>query len=151
MAVYQGNWKLFAALLVAGGFDATVQTDIRIDIWTKLVANAAFNPVSVMTGKTLGAMIEDQATARLLEQIMQEVAAVADALGVTVAMTPTQLFEATSQLGDHKTSMLHDYEAGRMLELEPIVGAVLELAAVRGVAVPTLRMAYQLVAEKTGS
>jgi 2-dehydropantoate 2-reductase len=146
-----GQLETFAALLVAGGFDATVQTDIRIDIWTKLVANAAFNPVSVMTGKTLGAMIEDQATARLLEQIMQEVAAVADALGVTVAMTPTQLFEATSQLGDHKTSMLHDYEAGRMLELEPIVGAVLELAAVRGVAVPTLRMAYQLVAEKTGS
>jgi 2-dehydropantoate 2-reductase len=136
-------------LLGSAGFKVSLETDIRAEIWTKLVANAAYNPVSVMTGKSLGGMIEDEATHKLLGQIMAEVVGVADALGVQVAMSPEQLLEATRQLGGHKTSMLHDYEAGRTLELEPIVGAVLELAALKGIATPNLRMAYNLTLSKS--
>jgi len=137
-----------AELLTTAGFDAPVSADVRSEIWTKLVANAAFNPVSVITGKTLGAMLDDEATYRLLAQIMAEVVGVARVLGVEVAMAPLKLLEATRQLGQHKTSMLQDYEAGRALELGPMVVAILELAEWLGVDVSNLNMVYQLVATK---
>jgi 2-dehydropantoate 2-reductase len=139
-----------AGLLGAGGFVASVETDIRAEIWTKLVANAALNPVSVVTGKSLGAMIKHEATHKLLAQIMYEVVSVADALGEQVAMPPEKLLEAIQQMGDHKTSMLQDYQAGRPLELQTIVGAVLELAAMKGIATPNLQMAYRLVQKRIG-
>jgi len=134
-------------LLRAAEFDAPVQDDIRVDIWTKLVANAAFNPVSVMTGKSLGAMIDDPAVNSLLLSIMQEVVDVAAALGVRPALTPVELIDAMRALGAHDTSMLQDWRAGRALELGPVVQVVLELAAWRGVATPSLSMAAALVAE----
>jgi 2-dehydropantoate 2-reductase len=137
-----------AGLLGSGGFVASVETDIRAEIWTKLVANAALNPVSVVTGKSLGAMIKHEATHKLLAQIMYEVVSVADALGEQVAMPPEKLLEAIQQMGDHKTSMLQDYQAGRPLELQTIVGAVLELAAMKGIATPNLQMAYRLVQKR---
>ena len=138
-----------SGLLGEAGFHAQVQADIRADIWTKLVANAAFNPVSVITGKSLGEMIDDPATYKLLERVMQEVVAVAESLHVKVVMQPEQLLEATRQLHDHKTSMLQDYEAGRPLELEPITGAVAELARLKGIDVPGLNTVCKLVAEKS--
>jgi 2-dehydropantoate 2-reductase len=138
-----------AKLLAAAGFEVSLENDLRTEIWTKLVANAAFNPVSVMTGKTLGAMIDDQAINKLLTQIMDEAVLVAESVGVTPAMSPEQLLTATRVLGDHKTSMLQDFAAGRALELEPIVGAVLELAQLRGVATPNLQMVYQLVKSRS--
>jgi 2-dehydropantoate 2-reductase len=137
-----------ADLLGDAGFSVQVEQDIRTDIWTKLVANAAYNPVSVITGKPLGAMIEDESTFNLLEQIMNEVVAVAQSLNVSVAMTPQQLLTATKQLGAHKTSMLQDYEAGRKLELEPISGAVAELAMLKGIEVPNLNRVYKMVLAK---
>jgi len=139
--------KLSGALRSAG-FEAPVSAEIRTEIWTKLVANCAFNPVSVLTGKSLGAMLDDEATYRLLAQIMVEVIGVARALGVEVTLPPEKLLEATRQLGHHKTSMLQDYEAGRTLELGPLVAAVVELAEWRGVDVSSLNMVYQLVATK---
>lgn len=135
-------------LLDNAGFDTDVSPGIRDEIWTKLVANAAFNPVSVMTGKTLGAMIDEEATYKLLADIMHEVVAVAKALDSQPLMTPDGLLEATRQLGDHKTSMLHDFEAGRSLELGPIVGAVVELAQQQGVSVDNLRAAFNAVQER---
>ncbi|MGI9308543.1 MAG: 2-dehydropantoate 2-reductase [Gammaproteobacteria bacterium] len=134
-----------SAAMTESGFEAPVVENIRSEMWTKLVANAAFNPVSLLTGKTLGEMIEDKATRGLLEGVMSEVVAVADAYGVDVAMSPEQLLEATRALGGHKTSMLQDYESGRTLELGPIVEAVAELANLRGVAVPNLNIVLRLV------
>lgn len=139
-----------SALFEAAGFEAPVEQNIRRDIWTKLVANAALNPVSVITGKTLGGMLDDPATRKLLLQIMQEIEAVAQALGIETALDAAQLLEATQQLAAHKTSMLNDYEAGRSLELEPIAGAVQELAGIYGVATPNLTMTCQLVRNKLG-
>ncbi|MGI9291559.1 MAG: 2-dehydropantoate 2-reductase [Gammaproteobacteria bacterium] len=138
-----------SAMLGEAGFVANVQSDIRADIWTKLVANAAFNPVSVITGKTLGSMIKDQAIYTLLERVMNEVVEVAASLGIEVVMQPRQLLEATRQLGDHKTSMLQDFQVGRPLELEPIVGAVAEVGKLKGIETPSLNAVSKLVLEKS--
>jgi 2-dehydropantoate 2-reductase len=137
--------------LELAGFTAEVSSDIRTDLWAKLVANAAFNPISVITGKTLGEMMDDAATYRLLQQVMAEVIEVAAALAVDVPVTPGQLLAVTRQLGNHKTSMLQDYEAGRKLELAAVVDAVLEVASLRGVSASNLKMVRELVGAKEKS
>lgn len=127
-----------AEILRNAGFEAPIRQDIRLEIWTKLVANAAYNPVSVLTGGTLGQMLDDLGTSRVLEAVMNEAAAVADSVGMRVPMSVRQLMELTRPLASHKTSTLVDYEAGRPLELEPIAGAVAELGRLRGVRTPML-------------
>ena len=69
----------------------------------------------------------------------------AERLGVRFAMTIPERIDNTAALGDFKTSMLQDYEAGRRLELDAIVGAVIELAEIVDVPVPTLRTVRALV------
>jgi 2-dehydropantoate 2-reductase len=130
--------KRVVAMLASAGFDAPIRQDIRLEIWTKLIANAAYNPVSVLTGATLGQLIDDLGSARVLETVMNEAASVSNSLGVRVPMMPRQLMELTRPLASHKTSTLLDFEAGRTLELEPIAGAVAELGRLRGIRTPML-------------
>jgi 2-dehydropantoate 2-reductase len=127
-----------AAMMKAAGLDAPVRQDIRTEIWTKLAVNAAYNPVSILTGATLGQMIEDIGTAGTLGAIMTEATSVALSLNVKVPLQPRQLMELTRPLAVHKTSTLQDLEAGRRVEIDPIAGAVVELARLRNVKTPSL-------------
>lgn len=125
--------------LAAAGFKAPVKTDIRSEIWVKLWGNAAFNPISALTGATLRAICEDPGTAQLAAAVMREVEQVANALGVVMPISLERRMAGTSAVGEHKTSMLQDLEKGRPLELDAIVAAVIELAEMTGVDVPQLR------------
>lgn len=127
-----------AAMLVAAGLEAPVRQNIRSEVWTKLALNAACNPVSLLTGGTLGEMIGDAQVAAVLEALMHETLGVAASLGVRVPLQPRQLLDLTRPLGIHKTSSLQDLEAGRPVELEPVAGAVIELGKLRKVPTPTL-------------
>jgi 2-dehydropantoate 2-reductase len=130
--------KRVAEMLQSAGLEAPIRPDIRLEVWTKLIANAAYNPVSVLTGGTLGQMIDDLGSSRVLETVMNEAGAVANSVGIRVPLLPRQLMELTRPLASHKTSMLADFEAGRSLELEPISGAVAELGRLRAVRTPML-------------
>lgn len=130
--------KRIAAMLQSAGLEAPVRQDIRTEVWTKLAVNAAYNPVSVLTGGTLGQMLDDAGAAAILETVMAEAMAVAASLGVRVPLQPRQLMELTRPLALHKTSMLQDLEAARRVELDPIAGAVVELARLRNVRTPAL-------------
>lgn len=130
--------KRIAAMLQAAGLEAPVRQDLRTEVWTKLTVNAACNPVSILTGGTLGQMLDDTGTAATLATLMTEAMAVAASLGVRVPLQPGQLMELTRPLGLHKTSMLQDLEAGRRVEIDPIAGAVVELARLRNVRTPAL-------------
>jgi 2-dehydropantoate 2-reductase len=130
--------KAIAALLKAAGIEAPVRQDIRTELWTKLAVNAAYNPVSILTAATLGQMLDDPGTAGTLEAIMTEAMAVAASFGVKVPLQPRQLMELTKPLALHKTSMLQDLEAARRVEIDPIAGAVVELARLRTVKTPAL-------------
>jgi 2-dehydropantoate 2-reductase len=134
-----------SALLQSAGLEAPVRQDIRTELWTKLSMSAAYNPVSVLTGAALGQMIEDPGTAATLHAIMSETAAVAATLGVKIPLQPRQLTELTRPLALHKTSMLLDLDAGRRIEIDPIAGAVAELARLRRVRTPTLDAVLALV------
>ena len=131
-------------LLASAGLRAPVQTRIRSELWLKLLGNATFNPVSALTRATLPEMVADPACRALLTSLMEEVLAVAGALGVEVPLSIRQRLEGAAAGGEHRTSMLQDLEARRPLELDALVGAVIELAAGAGVEVPGLRAIHAL-------
>ncbi len=132
------------------GFDASATPDIRAAIWTKLWGNLAFAPLSVLTQSSSLLLCTDPEVRAVAATMMAEGQAVAERLGVRFAMTIPARIDATAGLGDFKTSMLQDYEAGRKLELDAIVGAVIELAEIVGVPVPTLRTVRALVDLRAG-
>ena len=126
----------------AAGLQAPVVDDIRKEVWNKLLGNASLNPVSVLTRKTVLKMLDDPPTRQLIESLMAEVLDVAQAVGVDVGITVEERVAAARKIADVKTSMLQDFEAHRKMELDPIVGAVVELAAKFRVAAPNLAKVY---------
>ena len=128
--------------LVAAGLRAPVTTHIRQEIWVKLLGNIAFNPISALTGATLAAMLRDPAVAKLVRSIMAETEALAHHVGIEMPVTIDQRIAGAEKVGEHKTSMLQDLEAGRPLELEAIVGAPLELGDRLGTNMPHTRTVY---------
>jgi len=131
-----------AKILDTAGLKASIRTDIRRDIWGKLMGNAPFNPMSALTRATMEEMLRFPETRQVIISIMEEVQAVAVAVGSETGLTIEKRVAGAEQVGPHKTSMLQDLEAGRDPELEPVVGAVVELAGKAGVPVPNLRNVY---------
>jgi 2-dehydropantoate 2-reductase len=135
-----------AAAFEAGGLKCPVEERIRDQLWLKLIGNVAFNPVSALTGATLGELGELPETVALLRAVMEEVAAVGDALGIELPVSIERRLEAGFRVGAHKTSMLQDLEAGKPLELAPMTGAVLEIAGRLGVACPHVETVHACAA-----
>jgi 2-dehydropantoate 2-reductase len=124
--------------LTAGGLKCRVTKDLRGEIWVKLLGNATFNPLSALTGATMAELCAFAPTRRLLAAMMGEVAAVAEAVGYPPRISVEQRLTGAEAVGDHKTSMLQDLEAGKRLELEVLVEAVLEIGAMVDVDLPRL-------------
>jgi 2-dehydropantoate 2-reductase len=122
--------------LKAGGLKAPVEPRLRDQIWLKLIGNVAFNPVTALTKATLGELGTAPEMVELLKAVFAECAAVAERLGITFPVSLDRRLEAGIAVGDHKTSMLQDLEAGKQLEIGCMTGAVTELASRLGVAVP---------------
>ncbi|HYW25938.1 MAG TPA: 2-dehydropantoate 2-reductase, partial [Terriglobales bacterium] len=133
-----------AAALAGTGLRAPVQSRMREEIWLKLIGNATLNPVSALTRSGLGAMVGDAGTRQLLRMLMLEVEAVGRALGIDPGIGVDRRLDGAGRVGDHRTSMLQDVDAGRPLEVEALVGSVVELAGQLGVPVPALDVVYRL-------
>ena len=128
--------------LMKAGFKAPVSRDIRSELWIKLWGNLSFNPISALTHATLEGICRFAPTRELARRMMAEGQAVAEALGVRFKITLEQRLAGAEAVGAHKTSMLQDVEAGRALELEALVGSVIELGQIAGVATPTIEAVY---------
>jgi 2-dehydropantoate 2-reductase len=128
--------RTISAAFTAGGLRAPVESRLRDQIWLKLVGNVAFNPITALTGATLGQLGTLPEMRDLLRAVFEECAAVAARLGITFPVSLDRRLEAGLAVGDHKTSMLQDLEAGKRLELECMTGAIVELAGKLGVEVP---------------
>ena len=124
------------------GFKSPVARDIRAELWVKLWGNLSFNPISALTHATLEDICRFPPTRALAERMMTEAQAVAEALGVTFKITLAQRIAGAQAVGAHKTSMLQDVEHGRALELEALVGAVVELGRITEVPTPTIEAIY---------
>jgi 2-dehydropantoate 2-reductase len=131
-----------AKALTASGIRAPVVSSIRREIWVKLLGNVALNPISALTGATLAQILAEPDTRRLTREVMAEAEAVAHALGVRLPISIDQRMEGAAKVGDHKTSMLQDLEAGRPLELEALAGAVIDIGERLGVELPRTRALY---------
>ncbi len=125
----------FAAALGDGGFDVALSDDIRTEIWTKLWGNMNMNPLSALTGSTADRLLDDRLTHALILRMMEEADAIGARLGLSTGMSAPERVAMTRKLGAFKTSMLQDFEAGRPLEVEPILGVFPELG--RKLNVPT--------------
>jgi len=134
--------RRIADALIAAGFRCPVTPRFRHELWVKLLGNVAFNPISALTGGTLEQLVRDEETARLVRRIMTETETVAARLGIELPISIDQRMAGAEKVGAHKTSMLQDYEAGRPLELEAVVGAVVELGERLGVDMPATRAMY---------
>jgi 2-dehydropantoate 2-reductase len=128
--------RAIAEALVQAGLRCRVTTRLRTEIWVKLLGNVAFNPISALARATLGQMARDGDVCAIVRNIMAEVEAVAKKLGVSLPISIEQRIAGAEKVGEHKTSMLQDLEANRPMELEPVVGAVIELGQHLGIDMP---------------
>ena len=139
-----GRCQLISDAFAAGGLKAPVAAGqgLRDQIWLKLVGNVAFNPITALTRATLGELAAVPEMPDLLRAIFAECAAVADRLGIRFPVSLDRRLAAGLAVGDHKTSMLQDLEAGKRLEIDCMTGAVAELADRLGIDVPHVRTVH---------
>ena len=117
-----------SALMIAGGLKAPVRPRIRDEIWIKLWGNCSFNPVSALTGATLDEIGNDPGSRQLVTDIMTEVQAIGEAAGARFGVSIDKRIAGATAIVGHKPSTRQDIEAGRPLEIDPILTAVIELA-----------------------
>jgi 2-dehydropantoate 2-reductase len=134
--------RRIAEALIASGLRCPVTSHLRQEIWVKVLGNASFNPVSALTRATLVQMVRDPGVSAVIRNIMQEVEAVSRKLGMELPVTIDQRMAGAERVGEHKTSMLQDLEAGRPMELEALVGAVVELGERVGIPMTCTRTVY---------
>ena len=124
--------------LKAAGFSAPVRPRIREEIWLKLWGNLSFNPVSALTGATLGQMADDPLIRPVIAATMAEAQTVGEALGVSFGVGLDKRIDGAGKVGAHRTSMLQDLDAGRKMEIDALVCAVQELARLVGIETPAI-------------
>ena len=134
--------RRIAETLIKAGLRCPFTTRIKHEIWVKIMGNVAFNPISALTRATLVEMVRDPDVCALVRNIMAEVEAVAAKLGMELPVSIDQRIAGAEKVGEHKTSMLQDLEAGRPMELEAVVGAVIEIGEKLGVGMPHTRSVY---------
>ncbi|HWZ32240.1 MAG TPA: 2-dehydropantoate 2-reductase [Bryobacteraceae bacterium] len=134
--------RAIAEVLIKSGLRAPITARIKHEIWVKILGNVAFNPLSALTRATLVQMVRDPEVCAVVRNIMTEAEAVAAKLGMELPVTIDQRIAGAEKVGEHKTSMLQDLEAGRPMELEAVVGAVVELGDRLGVPMPHTRTVY---------
>jgi 2-dehydropantoate 2-reductase len=134
--------RRIAESLIAAGFRCPVTPRFRHEVWVKLLGNVAFNPISALTRATLEEIARHPEVSRLVRELMVETEAVAGRLGIEIPISIEQRMAGAEKVGAHKTSMLQDLEAGRPMELEAVVGAVVELGERLGLPMTATRAVY---------
>ena len=146
--------------LDTSGILCHISEDISADLWNKLVWNASFNPVSVLTGKTVDKMLEDKNSFELIRNIMTEVRDVALAQRINIRPDTIEFnlnrskgivnhnAHLSQDFSGFKTSMLQDFEKGKPLELEELVGVVIRKAKEKNLSVPVIEEIYRKIKEK---
>lgn len=136
--------RAIADAFKAAGFKAPISSDIRSEIWLKVWGNLSFNPISALTHATLEQICTYAPTRDLAANMMREAQAIGEKLGVQFKVSLDKRIAGAQAVGAHKTSMLQDVEAGRPLELQALVAAVMELGRITGVPTPTIDAVYAL-------
>jgi 2-dehydropantoate 2-reductase len=140
-----GRAELVAQTFNKAGFKSFVLDNIRAEIWLKAWGNLSFNPISALTQATLVDICQFPQTRALATHMMEEAQAVANKLGIQFRVTIEKRIAGAESVGKHKTSMLQDVEAGRALEVEAVVGSVVELGRLTNTPTPHIDAVYACV------
>ena len=132
-------------MLIAAGLKAPIRSRIRDDLWVKLWGNMAFNPISALTGARLDQMIADIGVLDVIRGMMREGEAIGTALAVRFPIDLEARIDGAREVGVHKTSMMQDLERGRPMEIDALLGAVVEMARLASVPVPICESVLALV------
>ena len=130
---------------VEAGFKSFVLSDIRSEIWLKLWGNLSFNPISALTHSTLVDICQFPQTRALVAQMMTEAQQIAEKLGASFRVSLERRIEGAESVGKHKTSMLQDLEVGKALEIDSMLGAVIELGEQTNTPTPAMNTVFALV------
>jgi 2-dehydropantoate 2-reductase len=138
--------EALAGALMRAGFKAPVSKDIRSEMWVKLWGNLSFNPISALTHATLEGICRHPLSRELVARMMAEAQAVGEKLGIAFKISIDKRIQGAQDVGAHKTSMLQDVEHGRALELNALVGAVVELARITDTPTPSIDAVHAVAA-----
>jgi 2-dehydropantoate 2-reductase len=140
--------EALSKLFIQAGLKAPIRPRIRDEIWVKLWGNLAFNPLSALTGATLDTLATQGDLRAVARTMMVEAQSVAEALGVRFPIDVDKRIQGAAEVGAHKTSMLQDLERGRPMEIDALLGAVVELGQLVGRPMPTCELVLTLVRER---
>ena len=140
--------EAISKLLISSGLKAPVRPKIRDEIWVKLWGNLCFNPLSALTGATLDILTGRPDLRGVCRSMMTEAQGVAEALGVKFAVSLEKRIDGAAEVGVHKTSMLQDLERGRPMEIDALLGAVVELGEMVGQRMPICESVLALVRQR---
>jgi 2-dehydropantoate 2-reductase len=129
---------------VKAGFKAPILDNIRAEIWLKLWGNLSFNPISALTQSTLLDLCQFPLTRELAAEMMREAQRIAGKLGIEFRVPLEKRIAGAEKVGKHKTSTLQDVEHGRALELDTLIGAVIELGQLTQVPTPHIDAVFAL-------
>lgn len=136
--------KAISEILINAGFKSPILPDIRSEIWLKAWGNLTFNPISALTHSTLVDICQFSLTRRLAEQMMLEAQRIAGKLGITFRVPLEKRIKGAERVGKHKTSMLQDVEAGKEVEVDALVGSIVELGELTETPTPHILSVYAL-------
>jgi 2-dehydropantoate 2-reductase len=137
--------EALAQMLIRAGFKSFVLDDIRAEIWLKLWGNLSFNPISALTHATLAGICRNPQSRELAAAMMSEAQQIGEKLGIVFRHTIEKRIAGAEAVGEHKTSMLQDVDAGRPLEIDALVGAVVELGRLTETPTPHIDAVYACV------
>jgi 2-dehydropantoate 2-reductase len=138
----------FAGMMIKAGFRCPIRSRIRESLWVKLWGNLAFNPISALTTATLDVVTTDPSTRAIARTMMVEAEGIANRLGITFPLDVDARIAGAAEVGAHKVSMLVDLERGRPMEIDALLGAVVELARLTGVAAPMCEVVLGLLRQR---
>jgi 2-dehydropantoate 2-reductase len=133
--------KLFD-VLISAGFRSRILDNIRSEIWLKAWGNLSFNPISSLTHTTLEDICIFPETRLLAQHMMEEAQEVGHKLDIEFRHTIEKRINGAQGVGPHKTSVLQDVEAGRSLEVEALVGSIMEMARITNTPTPHIDSVY---------
>jgi len=136
--------KRVSECFIRGALQAPVLSDIRGEIWLKLWGNLTFNPISALSRATLAAICQYPLSRAVAHDMMSEAQSVAHKLGITFRVPIEKRIAGAERVGHHKTSMLQDVEAARPLEIDALLGSVIELARLTDTPTPHADTVYAL-------
>jgi 2-dehydropantoate 2-reductase len=136
--------KRVSECFIRGGLQAPILNDIRAEIWLKLWGNLTFNPISALSRATLADICRYPPSRAVAAAMMSEAQTIANKLGITFRVSLEKRIAGAERVGHHKTSMLQDVESARTLEIDALLGSVVELARLTDTPTPHIDTVYAL-------